>query len=194
MKMTCCRWLQCLLKVVSSDGVLSSDRGAGQYFDFSICRHFVLNMFPFLLSTDQFLGKVCHNRQSAANKFPRFAYSFMPLLHYTAPILFALWFLLRLAKHGEKKIRDLLLLAWQERLICFKCRLLQILYNPNTIGTTSLVTLHVFFANSHIYYAVLTGNGNIEDRRKRQIQKQNSAPCHSMGPVYLSIDTTFDPP
>jgi hypothetical protein len=64
-------------KSVNGQVLLASDLGAGHYFDFLFCRHLVLNLVLFLLSTDKLLGEFCYNRQSAVNTFPRFAYSFV---------------------------------------------------------------------------------------------------------------------
>jgi hypothetical protein len=59
---------------------LASDCGAGHYFLNLLSLHAVLNVLPFPLSKEKFLGDFCANRQSAAKSFPRFAYSFVSLM------------------------------------------------------------------------------------------------------------------
>jgi hypothetical protein len=93
-------------------------------FWFSISRHLVLNMFPFLLTIGQFLGKFCYVRRSDANEFPHFVYSFISRITYTTPILFTLWFLLCLAKRGEeKKSKNSCCWHGKSAFLCFKRRL-----------------------------------------------------------------------
>jgi hypothetical protein len=53
------------------------DCGAGHHFEFLIRSHLVLNTFPFPVSTAKLLGDFFNNRRSAANSYPRFAYSFL---------------------------------------------------------------------------------------------------------------------
>ncbi len=60
--------------------VLAWDYGAGHYFEFLLCRHLVLKIFPFPVSTAKLIGDFYNNRQSAANRYPRFAYSFVSLM------------------------------------------------------------------------------------------------------------------
>jgi hypothetical protein len=55
------------------------DCGTGYYFDFLICRHLLLNIFPFLVTTTKLIGKLCNNWQSAAQIYLRFVYSSRPL-------------------------------------------------------------------------------------------------------------------
>jgi hypothetical protein len=54
---------------------LAWDFGAGHYFEFLIHHRLVLNILTFPVSTSKLLGDFYNNRQSAANNFPRFAYS-----------------------------------------------------------------------------------------------------------------------
>ncbi len=61
-------------------GKFTSDRGAGHYFSNLLSLHVVLNIFPFSLSKAKFVGDFCTNRQSAANSFPPFTYSFVSLM------------------------------------------------------------------------------------------------------------------
>jgi hypothetical protein len=55
---------------------LAWDCGAGHYFEFLLRRCLVLNIFPFPVSTAKLIGDFYNNRQSAANGYPGFAYSF----------------------------------------------------------------------------------------------------------------------
>jgi hypothetical protein len=49
----------------------------GIFLQVLIRRRFVLNIFPFPVSTSKLIGDFYDNRQSAANSCPRFAYSFV---------------------------------------------------------------------------------------------------------------------
>jgi hypothetical protein len=59
---------------------LAWDCGAGCYFEFLIRRHFVLNIFPFLVGKAKLTGEFFNNRRSAANSYPLFAYSLVSLM------------------------------------------------------------------------------------------------------------------
>jgi hypothetical protein len=71
--------------------------------------------------------------------------------------------------------------------------LLWFLHNANTVGTTSLVPLHLFFQTSLINWAVLTGNGNMENMRERPTKMTKVLSATVPGP-YPSINTTFGSP
>jgi hypothetical protein len=60
--------------------VLAWDCGAEHYFEFLLCRHLVLNIFPFPVRTAKLIGDSYNNRRSAANSYPHFAYSFISLM------------------------------------------------------------------------------------------------------------------
>jgi hypothetical protein len=79
------------LKVVSSDnyggskiapivGFWPGTVALGIILNLFIRRCLVLNIFPFPISTAKFIGELYYNRQSAANRCPRFAYSFVALM------------------------------------------------------------------------------------------------------------------
>jgi hypothetical protein len=52
----------------------------GIILNFFFLHGLVLNIFPFPVSTEKILGNFYNNRRSAANSFPRFAYSFVVLM------------------------------------------------------------------------------------------------------------------
>ncbi len=62
--------------------------------------------------------------------------------------------------------------------------LLWLLYNANTVGTTSLVPLLAY------KLAVLTGNGNMENMRERPTKMTKAFSATIPGP-YPLINTTF---
>ncbi len=49
----------------------------GIIFELLFRRHLVLNIFPFQVCTAKLIGEFYNNRQSAANRCPRFAYPFV---------------------------------------------------------------------------------------------------------------------
>ncbi len=155
---------------------MASDSGAGHYFEFLICPRLELNTFPFPVSKAKLLGDFYNNMRSAANLCPRFAYSFVSFMlrqyywrcdSYSASR--------RSAANKKKSVKTfnwrckfaaLRLLARQGRAalplseVC-NVALITFLYSANTLGATSLVALRLFVQNSHINWAVLTGNGNM---------------------------------
>jgi hypothetical protein len=56
------------------------DCGVGHYFGLLLRLCLVLNIFPFPVGIAKLTGKFYNNRQSAANSYPRFAYSFVSLM------------------------------------------------------------------------------------------------------------------
>jgi hypothetical protein len=66
---------------------LAWDCGAGHYFEFIIHRRLVLNIFGFPVSTANLLGDFYNKRQSAANSFLRFSYSFVFLSSTIGPAI-----------------------------------------------------------------------------------------------------------
>jgi hypothetical protein len=156
------------------------DCGAGDCLDILLRRRLALNIFPFPVTTAKLIGELCNNRRSAAHGCPRFAYSFVLLIlrqyYWRCDSCAANR---RSAANNKKSAKST---YW--RCECASLRLkarrartaspksagrnaapLFRLNSVNTIGATSLVTLYLFFQNSPITWAVLTGNGNMAKPR-----------------------------
>ncbi len=158
--------------------ILASYCGAGHYFGFLIHRHLVLNLFLFLLSNEKLLDEFCYNRGSAAIRFCAPPILWCSL--YCANTIGAAIFTLRMGKvQRTKKIRENSLLTQQicpmspkgvASAMCFTCKG-RVKCSANNVScvflyTTSLIPLHVFFQNSSINWAVLTGNGKMAKPRR----------------------------
>jgi hypothetical protein len=94
---------------------LAWDCGAGHYFQFLIRLHLVLNFFPFPVGTAKLKGEFYNNRRSAANIYPRFAYSFVSLMLRQYYWLCDSYSANRRSAANIKKIRENFLLALQIR-------------------------------------------------------------------------------
>ena len=135
------------------------DCGAGHYFDLLFRRRLVLTIFPFPVSTEKILGDFYNNRRSAANSFPRFAYSFVVLMlrqyywrcdsHSANRRSTANMKNPRKSYYWRYEFAALRLLAQRRRPASplsaeIDVTPITILYSANTIGATSLVALRLF--------------------------------------------------
>ncbi len=159
------------------------DCGAGHCFDFLLCRHLAVNIFPFPVTTAKLIGEFYNNRRSAADRCPRFAYSFVSfMLHQYYWSCDSYCVSRRSAANNKKSAKTfnwccefvaLCLLARRRHHaspLSAGCNVAPItfLYSANTVGATLLLALHLFIQNSPITWAVLTGNGNMGKTRWRQ--------------------------
>jgi hypothetical protein len=135
------------------------------YFEFLIRRRLVLNIIPFPVSTVKLIDKA-REYVSALHLFFRFLYA---CANTIGPVICT-------PPVGEaqriKKIHKNFLLALRMRRqpaspLSAGCNVapITVLYNANTVGATSLVTLHLFFFTSPINWAARTGNGNMMSTR-----------------------------
>ncbi len=159
------------------------DCGAGHCFDFLLRHRLALNIFPFPVTTVKLLGEFYNNRRSAANRCPRFAYSFvsfmLPQYYWSCNSYCASR---RSAANKKKSAKTF---NWRCEFVAFRLLALRrrpasplsaacnvspitFLFSANTIGATSLIALHLFIENSPITWAVLTGNGNMVKTRWRR--------------------------
>jgi hypothetical protein len=67
--------------------VWASDRGAGQCFIVKVSLHLVLSLFPFPVSTTQFIGEFWTNKRSATSDVAPTVLALYRMLywHYVAP-------------------------------------------------------------------------------------------------------------
>ncbi len=97
--------------------------GAGHYFDFLLCRHLTLNIFPFPVTTAKLIGEFYNNRRSAAHGCPHFAYSYVFLMLHQYCWRCDPFSANRQSTANEKKIRENFLLALRIRLLAQRRRL-----------------------------------------------------------------------
>ncbi len=182
------------------------DCGAGHYFEFLLRGCLVLNIFPFPVSTAKLIGDFYNNRRSAANGYPRFAYSFVSLMLRQYYLSCDSYSANRRSTANKKKIRENFVLALRictASPISTRCHVVPIMLpvsaiysSANTISFKSLVTLHLFFQNSPIILAVLNGNGNKVKTRWRppKTTKKYPAPrckAHTRRIIPLSTHLSF---
>jgi hypothetical protein len=121
-----------------------------------ICRHLVLNIFPFLLNAVQLIGEFSNSRRTM-RKYVYVLRLFFRVF-YAAPVLLALWFLLSWqVKRGEKKTADFRIDAkmhssspgkhWVQ--CCANMYQLRITHWANTIG--AIRRMHCFTYYSRTY-------------------------------------------
>ncbi len=177
------------------------DCGAGDCFHILLRCRLALNIFPFPVTTAKLIGEFYNNRRSAAHGCPRFAYSFVLLIlcqyYWRCNSCAANR---RSAANNKKSAKST---YWR----C-ECALLRLkarrartpspisagrnaapLFRLNSvkpIGATSLVLLYLFFQNSPITWAVLTGNRNMAKPRWNPNKTSKKCPApQSEAPTLL---------